>query len=258
MARNSTASTASGMSPFGVPKRGRRKSSLANKGRSAQGRAGKDRQSTAGNIFCIPESEDIPIDTEKKIDIKKDDLYKKVLKEGRSQSLFWNIVKSRTWQSCKYSDIAQNGYLSGGWMTRFYVLFKSISIISGHWVGNNERLCPIKYPVCDWKISGDTRSVVEPGTAKSIGKRLTYQGTGLFYTHRARSAMTFSQRLISSVATLCAGSRCAVGSASDSRVRGPGFDNRSGHILSFLLPLIEEGQLSVTGESMCTKYWWTA
>ena len=88
MARNSTASTASGMSPFGVPKRGRRKSSLANKGRSAQGRAGKDRQSTAGNIFCIPESEDIPIDTEKKIDIKKDDLYKKVLKEGRSQSLF--------------------------------------------------------------------------------------------------------------------------------------------------------------------------
>ena len=33
----------------------------------------------------------------------------------------------------------------------------------------------------------------------------------------------------------------------------------SGHILSFLLPLIQEGQLSVTGESrMCTKYWLTA
>ena len=41
-------------------------------------------------------------------------------------------------------------------------------------------------------------------------------------------------------------------------VRGPGFDTRSGHILSFLLPLIQEGQLSVTGESMCTKYWLTA
>ena len=27
--------------------------------------------------------------------------------------------------------------------------------------------------------------------------------------------------------------------------------------LSFLLPLIQEGQLSVTGESMCTKYWLT-
>ena len=36
------------------------------------------------------------------------------------------------------------------------------------------------------------------------------------------------------------------------------FDTRSGHILSFLLPLIQEGQLSVTGESMCTKYWLTA
>ena len=32
----------------------------------------------------------------------------------------------------------------------------------------------------------------------------------------------------------------------------------SGHILSFLLPLIEEGQLSVTGENMSTKYWLTA
>ena len=42
------------------------------------------------------------------------------------------------------------------------------------------------------------------------------------------------------------------------RVRGPGFDTRSGHILSFLLPLVQEGQLSVTGESMCTKYWLTA
>ena len=29
-------------------------------------------------------------------------------------------------------------------------------------------------------------------------------------------------------------------------------------ILSFLLPLIQEGQLSVTGESMCKKYWFTA
>ena len=40
--------------------------------------------------------------------------------------------------------------------------------------------------------------------------------------------------------------------------RGPGFDTRSGHILSFLLSLFQEGQLSVTGESMCTKYWLTA
>ena len=39
---------------------------------------------------------------------------------------------------------------------------------------------------------------------------------------------------------------------------GPGFDTRSGNILLFLLPLFQEGQLSVTGESMCTKYWLTA
>ena len=42
------------------------------------------------------------------------------------------------------------------------------------------------------------------------------------------------------------------------QIRGPGFDIRSGNILSFLLPLFQEGQLSVTGESMCTKYWLTA
>ena len=42
---------------------------------------------------------------------------------------------------------------------------------------------------------------------------------------------------------------------SQSQVRGPGFDTQSGNILSFLLPLFQEGQLSVTGESMCTKYW---
>ena len=44
------------------------------------------------------------------------------------------------------------------------------------------------------------------------------------------------------------------GSASASRAIGPGFNTRSGHILSFLRPLIQEGQLAVTGESMCTKY----
>ena len=49
-----------------------------------------------------------------------------------------------------------------------------------------------------------------------------------------------------------------VGRIAQSVVRGPGFDTRSGNILSFLLPLFQEGQLSVTGESMCTKYWLTA
>ena len=56
----------------------------------------------------------------------------------------------------------------------------------------------------------------------------------------------------------CAGPRSAIGRAPDLLVRGPGFDTRSGNILSFLLPLFQEGQLSVAGESMCTKYWLTA
>ena len=48
--------------------------------------------------------------------------------------------------------------------------------------------------------------------------------------------------------------------APDSLVRGPGFDTLSGniHVLSFLLLLIQDGQLSVTGQSMCMKYWLTA
>ena len=50
-----------------------------------------------------------------------------------------------------------------------------------------------------------------------------------------------------------AGPRRAIGRAPDSQVRGPGFVTRSGNILSFLLPLFQQGQLSVTGESMCKK-----
>ena len=54
------------------------------------------------------------------------------------------------------------------------------------------------------------------------------------------------------------GPRSAIGRAPDSYVRGPGFDTRCGNIFSFLLPLFQEWQLSVSGESMCTKYWLTA
>ena len=49
-----------------------------------------------------------------------------------------------------------------------------------------------------------------------------------------------------------AGSRSAVGSATDSKSKGPGFNTRSGHLLLFLLPLTQEGHLSVTGERICT------
>ena len=56
------------------------------------------------------------------------------------------------------------------------------------------------------------------------------------------------------ILTRITGPRGAIGRASDSRATGPGFDIRSGFILSLLLSLIQEGQLSVSGESMCTKY----
>ena len=46
-----------------------------------------------------------------------------------------------------------------------------------------------------------------------------------------------------------AGPRSAVGSTSDSRARGSGFDTRSGHTPSFLLPLIQDWQLSVCARS---------
>ena len=77
--------------------------------------------------------------------------------------------------------------------------------------------------------------------------------------------LSFLPLLIWSTELLCcfpynivARPRGAIGRAPDSQVRGPGFDTLSGNILSFLLPLFQEGQLSVTGKSMCTKYFLTA
>ena len=64
--------------------------------------------------------------------------------------------------------------------------------------------------------------------------------------------------ILKHITVFLAGPRSTIGRAPDSEVKGPGFDTRSGNILSFLLPLFQEGQLSVTGESMCTKYWLTA
>ena len=46
----------------------------------------------------------------------------------------------------------------------------------------------------------------------------------------------------------------SVARESDSGARGPGIDTRSDHSLSFRLPLIQDEQLSVTGEKLCTKH----
>ena len=64
------------------------------------------------------------------------------------------------------------------WMDglRFHVLFNSISVISGQWTGDNERLCAIS-PRLRLKRS-PPQAGLEPGTATSVGKRLICRATG--------------------------------------------------------------------------------
>ena len=50
-----------------------------------------------------------------------------------------------------------------------------------------------------------------------------------------------------------AGPRSAIGRAPDSEVRGPGFDSRSCNILSFLLPLFQEGRVWPGGAMVLGK-----
>ena len=90
-------------------------------------------------------------------------------------------------------------------------------------------------------------STIQDSEQKRIDKR----------KRQSKTKMT-TEYLVEYRETIGAGPRSTIGRAPDSYVRGPGFDTRSGNILSFLLPLFQEGQLSVTGESMCTKYWLTA
>ena len=50
--------------------------------------------------------------------------------------------------------------------------------------------------------------------------------------------------------------RSAVGGASDSRARGPVLDTRSGHILSFLLPLIKKGRCQLLAKVFARSTPW--
>ena len=70
------------------------------------------------------------------------------------------------------------------------------------------------------------------------------------YENDRNISFTFDPRdMMLAVQIGLAGPRSAVGSASDSKARGPGFDTRSDHLISFLLPLIQEQKLSATGGS---------
>ena len=58
---------------------------------------------------------------------------------------------------------------------RFYVLFNSISVISGRWADDNERLCTIETLFTIEKISasgGDGGD--RTGTVRSVGQRSTH------------------------------------------------------------------------------------
>ena len=63
-----------------------------------------------------------------------------------------------------------------GWLAILRVLFNSISVISGGWVGNNERLCAIEHH--SWLKRSPPRAGLEPETARSTGQRITYWATG--------------------------------------------------------------------------------
>ena len=58
---------------------------------------------------------------------------------------------------------------------RFYVLFNSISVISGQWAGDNERLCAMEPHLPLKRSSPQVR--LEPGTARSVDQRLTQLAT---------------------------------------------------------------------------------
>ena len=58
-------------------------------------------------------------------------------------------------------------------MTCDFMFFNISSVILGRWVDENERLCAI-VPFMVEKIS--PRAELEPGTARSVGHRLTHWG----------------------------------------------------------------------------------
>ena len=116
------------------------------------------------------------------------------------------------------------------------------------------RLCPRAKSLVLWGwrykfLCQSYKLIMDHSTGKIVDK--------ISISHYTENPLTHHRLLyqIGLHSNTAVGPRSSVGSAFNSRARGPGFDIRSGHILSFLLPLIQEGQLSVTGESMCTKYW---
>ena len=58
------------------------------------------------------------------------------------------------------------------WMSRFYVLFNSISVISEQWADGDERLCAVE-PRLRLERSS-SQAGLELATARSVGQRLIH------------------------------------------------------------------------------------
>ena len=58
----------------------------------------------------------------------------------------------------------------------FYVIFNSISVMSGQWLNSNDRLCAME--PCLQSERFPPQAGLEYGTARSVGQRLTYWATG--------------------------------------------------------------------------------
>ena len=62
------------------------------------------------------------------------------------------------------------------WMAHDLSPFYSISVISGRWDGDNERLCAMEPSY--WLERFPSPAGFEPGTARAAGQRFTYRAMG--------------------------------------------------------------------------------
>ena len=74
----------------------------------------------------------------------------------------------------KKIHISKNMFsLQDRWMDdlQFYILFNSITAISGQWADDNERLCAIEPHMVEKILP---QAELKPGTARSVGQLLTH------------------------------------------------------------------------------------
>ena len=65
--------------------------------------------------------------------------YLKYVKTGKAQT------SPRIWAVLSKNSVCVYGTVKDGWVMQFYVLIISISVKSGRWDGNNERLRAMEY-----------------------------------------------------------------------------------------------------------------